>query len=623
MKFPQMDEYHLAIQNPQVVFSDPELRVTTVEKDPLFGLPKVSSGGFALTYRLNANGKAWAVRCFHKDIPNRQQRYGAISQFIANNSAPFFIPAEYLPIGILVNGSRYPITKMSWVSGETLYKFIERNLNKNLSAIKDLLQQFRDLILSLERLGVAHGDLQHGNILVANGKLVLVDYDGMYVPTLKGLYAEERGHVNYQHPQRNAEFDENIDRFSAIVIYLALKAITPAIWQRYSTGGENLLFSQDDFRTPDKSKLLAELEQSSELRPLIQRFRLVCKNTLAKVPRLTDFLSGDIPTSISEPVRLATRRSQYKVLDATNRNDLLAHIGQRVTIVGKITDHWRGQTKSYYYPSKPYVFLSFGAWERGSFRLVLWSETLQFFADQKKSTDSYSQQWVSVTGLLSRFETGMRVHPQIIIETPSEIEVLAGETEAKERLDSIFESSPIFTPHQNQVTQSATSVVSDEVKRKRLIELEHKDGFGITPKEVEEYRNLKREFYGTPPALVNQVAPPPVPKPPEPIKPLSPIPVANDPVSDLYKNWVSPTAPTRPSVSKSSQAAPKPPENPKPVTPPKSIVVQPQPTQPQSLTKSNNVEICPHCNAMVRSDHIQQHIKKRCPVLKQKGIIKS
>jgi thiamine kinase-like enzyme len=38
---------------------------------------------------------------------------------------------------------------------------------------------------ALNRAGVAHGDLQHGNILVANGKPKLIDYDGMYVPALR------------------------------------------------------------------------------------------------------------------------------------------------------------------------------------------------------------------------------------------------------------------------------------------------------------------------------------------------------------------------------------------------------------------------------------------------------
>ena len=316
-------------------------------------------------------GDAWAVRCFIKDVSNRQQRYAAISQFLAHCQAPFFISTDYLSAGILVNGTWFPITKMSWVNGETLLRFIERNL-KNLPAIRALGDQFQNMTAALESLGVAHGDLQHGNILVEGGRLVLVDYDGMYVPALAGLHAEERGHVNYQHPQRNAEFGPEIDRFSAIAIYLALKAITPSLWNKYGTG-ENLLFSQDDFRSPDTSKLFADLEISPELRKLIQRFRLVCKNRLASVPRLADFLRGDISASASEPITLSARRSQYKTLDATKRDELLDHVGRRITVVGKITEHTLKQTRTY--SPKPYVLLSFGDWLKGSFRLILWSRS--------------------------------------------------------------------------------------------------------------------------------------------------------------------------------------------------------------------------------------------------------
>lgn len=159
IQFPKMDEYQTAIQNPQRVFEDPELRNAVVTKNPL-GLPKVSSGGFALTYQLKGSGKEWAVRCFHKNVENRQQRYAAISQFLNRNPQPIFESADYLPNGILVNGTRYPIIKMSWVAGITLSSFIERNIDNNLLAIKPLAEQFRDLISVLERLGIAHGDLE-------------------------------------------------------------------------------------------------------------------------------------------------------------------------------------------------------------------------------------------------------------------------------------------------------------------------------------------------------------------------------------------------------------------------------------------------------------------------------
>src|SRR2546430_4647189 len=58
---------------------------------------------------------------------------------------------------------------------------------------------------TLFRSQVAHGDLQHGNILVRGGSIQLVDYDGMWVPALKGRHATEIGHRAYQHPERSEQ----------------------------------------------------------------------------------------------------------------------------------------------------------------------------------------------------------------------------------------------------------------------------------------------------------------------------------------------------------------------------------------------------------------------------------
>lgn len=563
MKFPQMDEYHGAVQHPETFFQDPELRRAAVEKDT-WGLPRVRSGNFALTYQLRgATGKAWAVRCFIKDISCRQQRYAAISQFLARCQAPFFISTDYLSAGILVNGTWFPITKMSWVNGETLLRFVERNL-ENLSTIRALGDRFQSMTAALESLGVAHGDLQHGNILVTGDRLILVDYDGMYVPALAGLHAEERGHVNYQHPQRNAEFGPEIDRFSAIAIYLALKAITPPLWNKYGTG-ENLLFSQDDFRSPDTSELFADLETFPELRKLIQRFRLVCKNRLVSVPRLADFLRGDIPASVSEPITLSARRSQYKTLDATKREELFANVGRRITVIGKITEHSLKQTRTD--PPKRYILLSFGDWQKGSFRLILWSEVLELFELQQKKTADYSQRWVSVTGLLGKFTKEQRTHPQIIIEAPSEIELLDGEEEAKRRLALSVEP-------EIELGLPAGPVLVDQIISKQV-------GQPVKAHAV---------------PLVSATA---------------------DKISDLYKNWIGPTSPTQAKVTPTLPSATVPPK----------IVLQPilpspanpcQPVQNQVVAATRKLEACPHCGAQVRTDRMEAHIEKKCPALKDR-----
>jgi hypothetical protein len=428
-----MDEYQQAIQNPALAFQDADLRTCRTDTDPM-GWPRVSSGGFALSYRLLGRDKQWAVRCFHKYVPDRQRRYAAISRFLNSSPSLIFTPIDYLADGIQVNGRWFPITKMRWLPGETLHKFVERNIT-NRQALGRLPGQFQDLVAALECMGIAHGDLQHGNIMVSNGKLILIDYDGMYVPELAGLSSSELGHVNYQHPARTEkEFGLHLDRFSSIVIYLALHALTvaPHLWHKYSAGGENLLFKQEDFLSPDTAGLLAELGAVPELRPLVKRFRIVCKSDLAQVPRLVDFLAGQMSAVVPAPWVPAPLRQQYPVIAANQRDRLLGSIGQRVVVIGRITDYKLGMTKY----DKPYAFLNFGDWRTGCFTLVIWSEGLQLFEAQQKSPADYTGKWVSVTGLLTKYSPGWSLErPQIVVEMPSEIEILAGgEAEAKERL---------------------------------------------------------------------------------------------------------------------------------------------------------------------------------------------
>jgi len=370
------------------------------------------------------------VRCFFKYNPG-QRRYEAISRFLKTHPSPFLVPTTYLKQGIFVNGHWYPITKMLWVQGRTLGTFIEHNVTKR-QAISNLLTRFQNLVRRLESLGIAHGDLQHGNIIVSNGTLVLVDYDGMYVPELDGSEVKERGHKNYQHPARDQEFGSYLDRFSSIVIYLALKALTlvPNLWDKYSTG-ENLLFRQKDFLLPDKSRLLADLEAIPVLQPLIPRFRSICRTDLIRVPRLADFISGQMAAVLPESRIAPTQWEQYVVIPAERRQRLLEIVGQRVTVVGKITDYRLGQTKH----NKPYVFLSFGNWRQGDFRLVIWSEAMQLFQSKGKNLQSYEGRWVSVTGLLTEYQKGSwPKRPQVIVEMPSEIEVLSGKEEVEHRI---------------------------------------------------------------------------------------------------------------------------------------------------------------------------------------------
>jgi hypothetical protein len=114
-----------------------------------------------------------------------------------------------------------------------------------------LAAKFALMVKDLSVLGVAHGDLQHGNLLVTpGGELKLIDYDGMYVPGLAQLGACEIGHVNYQSPARTmSSWGPYLDNFSAWIIYASLiaLAIDPGLWPiLHNDGDEALIFHKDD-----------------------------------------------------------------------------------------------------------------------------------------------------------------------------------------------------------------------------------------------------------------------------------------------------------------------------------------------------------------------------------------
>jgi UPF0716 family protein affecting phage T7 exclusion len=294
MAWPTPQDYNEAIQNPQINFADPELRAGRPELTPM-GLPRPITGGFASVYRIQCGNRDYAVRCFLREYTDQQNRYLAISRHLAGLSIPYTVNFEYQPQGIRVGGKPYPILKMEWVQGDSLIEHVQRSL-QNPAALLDLANQWALMIGELQRYGIAHGDLQHGNVLVlSDGKLKLIDYDGMFVPALAGQPSHEVGHRNYQMPNRTeSDFGPYTDNFSAWVIYVSLLALSaePALWTQFKAGDEYLLFKQDDFKQPDTSPLLAKLISHSDTR--VQALAGIFQTLLYMTP-------GDVPTLNAPP----------------------------------------------------------------------------------------------------------------------------------------------------------------------------------------------------------------------------------------------------------------------------------------------------------------------------------
>ena len=335
--WPTPQEYNEALQNPVSSFEEAELRRGTAATDSL-GIPKAITGNFATVYRVRTGTAVHAVRCFLRSVPDQQERYEAISRHLAKARLPQAVEFKFIERGIRVKGGWYPILKMDWVQGTTLAAYVEQNLQDR-RALNQLADAFIQLLDDLKGRRIAHGDLQHGNLLVINDRrgpaLKVIDYDGMWVPALQGRASNELGHPNYQHPGRtHKEYGESLDSFSAWVIVASLLAIRadPAIWTAVRARGadDRLLVGKTDFRDPASSTALRHLSQSRDAtaKRAVERLLALCppnEQVLGLTPPAQDDLRGGqslrwLPDSLAPVVRAAaTGQDWWRGQVATRR----------------------------------------------------------------------------------------------------------------------------------------------------------------------------------------------------------------------------------------------------------------------------------------------------------------
>ena len=293
MKWPDPTDYNDAIQLPQLNLGDAELKEAEVETDML-GLPKVAAGNFASVYRLSRGDESWAVKCFFRNIPERRGRYQNICTTIEDASIPYLIPCEYQEQGIRVGADWFPILKMPWVDGVHLNQFVGQWLSHP-KALTVLAEEWLKMLRGLRQAGIAHGDLQHGNVLIVNKRLRLVDYDGMYVPALEGEKSIEGGHPEYQHPNRGDAFGPDLDRFSALGIYTAIQALRyePGLWETTNVG-ENMVFRRTDYEKPSGSETFQSLlsHPEEDVRIPAKALMAGCEGGVEAVPDVLDLTVG-------------------------------------------------------------------------------------------------------------------------------------------------------------------------------------------------------------------------------------------------------------------------------------------------------------------------------------------
>ena len=284
MQYPLISEYVRAIQDASNNL-DKLAHLVPVLDD--HGEPYRSSGAFAVVFKMKdeQTGKCYALKCFTEEQEGRAEAYRQIADELEFVDSSYITSVKYLDKEIFVDSSceedEFPVLLMDWIDGETMESYIAENYQDNY-AMAMLCYRFCKMAAWLRSQPFAHGDIKPDNIMVRpDGNLSLVDYDGMFVPAMKGQKSPTIGTKDFSHPLRTVDdFNETIDDFALASIALSLKAISlrSSLLDEYG-GADRLLFSVEDYRDLSNSNVfvsLSELLGDTDLLLLYSMFNIAC-----------------------------------------------------------------------------------------------------------------------------------------------------------------------------------------------------------------------------------------------------------------------------------------------------------------------------------------------------------
>ena len=282
MQYPLISEYLTAIQDAHDNLDKLNHLVPVLDKH---GEPYRSSGAFAVVFKMKdeQTGKYYALKCFTEEQEGRAEAYRQIAEELEFVDSPYITSVKYLEKELFVDSNceddEFPVLLMDWIEGETMETYIAENYTDSYE-MSMLCYRFCKMAAWLRSQSFAHGDIKPDNIIVRpDGTLTLVDYDGMFVPAMKGQKSPTIGTKDFSHPLRTIDdFDETIDDFALASIALSLKAIAldSSLLQSYGAS-DRLLFSATDYLDLSKSKIFAALQgllADVEARTLLSMFLL-------------------------------------------------------------------------------------------------------------------------------------------------------------------------------------------------------------------------------------------------------------------------------------------------------------------------------------------------------------
>ena len=266
--YPSATDYQLALQHPDYAFQLDSLREAELDQQGAYG-PRLASGTSAVVFRgvVSGTGQVLALRCYTREVHAARQRYAALADYVSQRGLTAHVGmVTWHDDAVRVSGQTWPVLQMDWIDGRVLDVYVGYLAETQRSeALSGLAERWLRLVRELQRAEFAHGDLQHGNVIVdQHGALRLVDFDDAWIPTLAtGVAPDEIGHPNYQHPGRRAEasWGRWVDTFSGLVIYLSLVALArdPGLWAALHNE-DNLLFERRDFSAPFDTEVWKRLD---------------------------------------------------------------------------------------------------------------------------------------------------------------------------------------------------------------------------------------------------------------------------------------------------------------------------------------------------------------------------
>ena len=263
MEYPSISEYKEAVQ-----YADSFETAELQNLRPVMNgsEPVMTSGNFAVVFKMKdeTTGELYALKCFTQDQNDRADAYRKIIEELRYVRSPYFIDLEYINEGIWAGDyeNAFPVLLMPWVEGQSLDVHISKLVDKDPERLHLVAYEFSVMASWLVNQPFAHGDIKPDNIIVReDGSMVLVDYDGLFVPSMRGNASREAGTPSFRHPNRpSMPFDEKIDDFplASINLSLYLIALNPSLLKKYGAK-DRLLFSEIDYMNLSDCKLLDDM----------------------------------------------------------------------------------------------------------------------------------------------------------------------------------------------------------------------------------------------------------------------------------------------------------------------------------------------------------------------------